>query len=434
MSKKIHGWGRYPVAEAELRPLDSASAEKASQLHIDQGIARGLGHSYGDSALSSSVIDTRPMNRLLSFDAETGELRCEAGISLEEILKVFLNRGWFLPVTPGTKHITVGGAIASDVHGKNHHSAGCFSDYVSSLKLLGPGGKIYHCSRQENAELYRATCGGMGLTGIILEATFTLQQLESAFWDVEIFKARDLADVFELFEEHQSWPYSVAWVDCLASEGNLGRSLLMVGRNRSDGRLGYSPSNNISMPFNLPSGLLNRYTVSLFNSLYYNRILGDHKSTTQGVESFFYPLDAVGNWNKIYGKNGFLQYQFVLPKEQSYSGLEKILQKISESGKGSFLSVLKLMGEQNDNYLSFPMKGYTLALDFKVEPGIFSLLGELDEIVADCGGRIYLTKDARMKPEIFEQGYPQLDKFREIRKRYGMEGVFESEQSKRLGI
>lgn len=434
MSKEIHGWGRYPVVEADLKKLDSASAGKASQLDVDQGIARGLGRSYGDSALSSLVFDVQPMNRMLSFDAETGELRCEAGISLAEILNVFLDRGWFLPVTPGTKHVTVGGAVASDVHGKNHHSAGCFSDHVSSLKLLGPTGEIYQCSRQENTELFRATCGGMGLTGIILEVTFSLQQVESAFWDVEIFKARDLSEIFELFEEHQNWPYSVAWIDCLASGSNLGRSLLMVGRNRSDGRLGYSPSNNISVPFDFPSGLLNKYTVSLFNSLYYNRVLGDHKSAMRGVESFFYPLDAVGNWNKIYGKNGFLQYQFVLPKEQSYDGLEKILHKISESGKGSFLSVLKLMGEQNDNYLSFPMRGYTLALDFKVEPGIFSLLDELDKIVTDCGGRIYLTKDARMKPEVFEHGYPQLDRFREIRKQYGMEGVFESEQSKRLGI
>lgn len=434
MNRKISGWGKYPVIDAEVIQLISASNEKATDLKIERGIARGLGRSYGDSALASTVIDARPANRMLSFDESAGELHCEAGVTLAEILTVFLNQGWFLPVTPGTKFITVGGAIASDVHGKNHHSAGCFSDYVSGIKLLGANGEIHHCSRDENPEIFRATCGGMGLTGVILEATFKLQEVKSSYFEVEIFKARDLAEIFELFEHHKNWPCSVAWTDCLATGKKLGRSLLMVGRNSANGEFDYSPSARIPLPFNLPGGLLNKYTVSLFNFLYFNRILGNHKSTIQKIDSFFYPLDAVNNWNKMYGSKGFLQYQFVLPKKKSYEGLERILRKISKAGKGSFLSVLKLMGAENKNYLSFPMEGYTLSLDFKIEPGIFELLDEMDQMVIDYGGRIYLTKDARMKPGIFERSYPQSDAFRKVRKQYGMKSVFESEQSQRLGI
>lgn len=434
MKKKIHGWGKYPVCEAEVKPLTSASEETASRLEFGQGVARGEGRSYGDSSLAETVIDVRPAGRMLDFNMATGQLRCEAGVTLADILDVFVNRGWFLPVTPGTKHITVGGAIASDIHGKNHHRAGCFSEHVSSLMLMGPGGELYRCSRQEHPGLFRATCGGMGLTGIILEATFKLQRIESAYLNVEIEKARNLKEIFNLFEERKERPYSVAWIDCLASGDKLGRSLLMTGENRKEGSFDRSPSQKLSVPFDLPGALLNRYSVKLFNSLYYRRIWGDRKKTVQGIDRFFYPLDAVGNWNRIYGKGGFLQYQFVLPQEASYQGLQEILGKISESGKGSFLSVLKLMGEENENYLSFPMKGYTLSLDFKVEEGIFELLDKLDRIVAGYGGRIYLTKDARMKPEIFEKGYPRLEAFREVRSRYGMKGVFESQQSKRLGI
>lgn len=434
MKKKISGWGRYPMIEAEVKEIIPPLNERIPELGASSGIASGMRRSYGDSALASEVFSMLPMDRMLDFDKEKGVLRCEAGVTLADILRIFVNRGWFLPVTPGTKHITVGGAIASDIHGKNHHQAGCFSEYVLQLKLLGPEGKIYQCSPEDNPDLFHATCGGMGLTGIILEATIKLKPIHSSRFDVLTLKARNLRESFDLFESYADWPYSVAWIDCLASGKKLGRSLLMVGRNREDQNFAYSESRGLSIPFNFPGVLLNKMTVSMFNALYYNRIRKKKQEEIQDIDTFFYPLDMAQNWNRLYGRNGFLQYQFVLPKEESFNGLQLILGEISKSGKGSFLSVLKLMGTENKNFLSFPMEGYTLALDFKVEPGIFNLLNHLDRIVSEMGGRIYLTKDARMSREIFEYGYPRLDKFREVRKRYGMAGVFESEQSKRLGI
>lgn len=435
MKKTISGWGRYPEVEARIEELwPGQGADFAAEEGEPAGIARGLGRSYGDSALARTVYSILPRDRLLDFNAGDGTVRCEAGVSLDELLEIFVPRGWFLPVTPGTKQVTVGGAIASDVHGKNHHGEGCFSEYVSELQLMGPGGEVLTCSRQENSELFRATCGGMGLTGIILEAEFKLKEITSSYFDVLTLKASNLEESFRLFEEYGHWPYSVAWLDCLARGDKLGRSLLMVGKNREDGRFDYSDSALATVPFDLPGRLLNKGTISLFNSTYYHRVMGRQKSSVQDINGFFYPLDSIRHWNRMYGKEGFLQYQFVLPKRNSFEGLREILQEISRAGKGSFLSVLKLMGPENENFLSFPMEGYTLSLDFKVEPGIFELLDRLDRRVAEMGGRIYLTKDARMSPEIFEQGYTKLKRFREVRRRYSMNGVFESKQSRRLGI
>jgi decaprenylphospho-beta-D-ribofuranose 2-oxidase len=274
----------------------------------------------------------------------------------------------------------------------------------------------------------------MGLTGVILAAGVQLQPVQSALIDQVTLKAANLREIFELFEEYASFTYSVAWIDCLAKGDALGRSLLMVGEHRQDRVLRPMPKKPLSIPIEFPSFALNPISVALFNTLYYHRIMKKKVKNVVDVNAFFYPLDAIGNWNRIYGKNGFTQYQCVLPTETSYQGLHAILRKISEAGLGSFLAVLKLFGAQNDNLLSFPRAGYTLALDFKIEPKLFPLLDVLDRIVLDHGGRIYLTKDVRMRKETFEAGYPRLDAFRALREKLGLKRALQSLQSKRLEL
>ncbi len=428
----ISGWGRYPVIEAKVDlPQTPGSLVVSGK---DSLVARGLGRSYGDSSLAAHVLDTRYLDHFLAFDEETGTVTCEAGVSLAEVLRVFVPRGWFLPVTPGTKFVTVGGAIASDVHGKNHHVDGCFSDHVHSFRLMLADGKTVTCSRDENAELFHATAGGMGLTGVILEATFGLKRINSAYIDEIVLKAANLDEVFGLFAEHQSATYSVAWIDCLSTGDSLGRSLLMVGEHADDGRLELSRKQGLPMPVDLPGPTLNRYTISAFNTLYYNRVQRRRTERTVHYEPFFYPLDGIHNWNRMYGKAGFTQYQFVIPPESGLEGMRDIIRRIAASGKGSFLAVLKAFGDANANHLSFPMRGYTLALDFRIEDGLFPLLDKLDAVVHDLGGRVYLSKDVRMSEATFKRGYARWKEFHDLRVRYGADRVFNSLQSARLGL
>jgi len=431
---QVSGWGKYPKVEADVCKFESnrvlhSCLEKPGDL-----IAFGLGRSYGDSALSANIASTERFNYILGFDENTGRVTCEAGVSLAELIDVFVPRGWFLSITPGTKFITVGGAIACDVHGKNHHVAGCFSECVDSFEMMVADGSLIECSKEHNADIFKATCGGMGLTGVITKATLKLQKVSSANISQKIIRAKNLSHITDLFQEYAPWTYSVAWIDCLAKGDSLGRSLLMVGEHADDGDLVLPQKMKLNVPVDFPSFSLNKFTVKAFNGLYYNRVQKDIIENTTSIDSFFYPLDAVHNWNRIYGKSGFTQYQFVLPMESSRVGLTRILEKISGAGLGSFLAVLKLFGPDNDNYLSFPKEGLTLALDFKIERKLFALLDLLDDIVLDHGGRIYLTKDVRMKAETFRAGYPLLDKFMAARDKVDPEGKFQSLQSKRLGI
>jgi FAD/FMN-containing dehydrogenase len=434
---EVTAWGRYPVIESQI--YTPATEAAVTQLlggadNPFRGIARGLGRSYGDSSLAGSQISTRQLDHFLAFDGDTGLLRCAAGVSLAEILKYFVPRGWFLPITPGTKFITVGGAIASDVHGKNHHCKGSFGDHVCSMRLALPSGEVATCSPEKNPELFRATCGGMGLTGVILDAIFCLKPISSALIDQTTIKAENLAEVIGLFEEYDKTTYSVAWIDCLASGNKLGRSLLTVGEHAQQGELSAGKPAALAIPVDMPSMLLNRFSIQAFNTLYFNRVRAKKSTTTLHYEPFFYPLDGIHQWNRMYGKNGFTQYQFVLPKSAGLEGMKTVLERISASKRGSFLAVLKAFGKGNDNYLSFPMEGYTLALDFKLDKGLFALLDELDKIVLDYGGRIYLSKDVRLSEQTFKQSYPQWQAFEQVRKHYGASEVFNSLQSQRLGI
>ena len=429
-----HGWGRYPKHQAQL--LQPQTAQEAAQLLNAEGsmLGRGMGRSYGDSALADQLVSTRQLNRLHSFDEQSGLLACAAGISLAELLDVFAPRGWFLPVTPGTKFVSIGGAIASDVHGKNHHLHGCFSQCVDSIVLLLGDGSQVQCSRSERAELFHASCGGMGLTGLIVAATLRLQRIDSAYIEQTTYKAANLEEALALFETHSACTYSVAWIDCLASGAALGRSLLMVGEHARDGQLVLPAKPKLSVPLDMPSFLLNRFSVQAFNELYYQRIRVRESKQRVSYESFFYPLDGIQQWNRLYGKQGFVQYQFVIPKAAGLQGMRAILERISASHRGSFLAVLKTFGAANDNLLSFPMDGYTLALDFKLEPGLLELLEELDSMVLAYAGRLYLAKDARMSEATFKKSQPNWQQFQEVRAQYGALGKFASLQSRRLGL
>lgn len=431
---QLYSWGMYPKIKNRIYRLTNKNRLYSLLQGEKEFIPYGNGRSYGDSALNENIIYARPYDCFLDFDEINGILHCQSGVLLSEILDVFVPRGWFLSVTPGTKYITVGGAIASDIHGKNHHVEGCFSTCVEEFRLMLPNGEIKTCSKSQNSELFKATCGGMGLTGVILDAKIRLKKINSKNINQITIKTKNLRETFEAFEEYANYPYSVAWIDCLAKKENIGRCLLMVGDFANDGDLNYKNKKTVTIPFNFPSFTLNKFSVKAFNNLYYSKAPYGVSKQKVDIDTFFYPLDAINHWNRIYGKGGFTQYQFILPKENSYKGLEEILTAISNSGKGSFLAVLKLYGKENENYLSFPMEGYSLALDFKIESGLFELLNELDKIVVKYGGRIYLAKDVRVSKEVFEKGYPKINDFRELRKDYGMDEIFQSLQSKRLGI
>lgn len=431
---KLTAWGRYPVIEAEPLNVSGWGALSAAVKSDGSLIAYGNGRSYGDSALSARFVPMRRFDRMFSFNETTGLLTCEAGVLLSEIIETFLPRGWFLKVTPGTKLITIGGAIASDVHGKNHHVEGCFSACVESFKLMTADGAIVGCSRSENRELFLATCGGMGLTGIILEASFYLKKVASQWINQRTVKTKNLAETFAAFEANAHEPYSVAWIDCLQKGDALGRCLLMAGDFASEGDLAYREKPKLTVPFEFPSFALNTFSVKAFNALYYGKARSGETAAKVGVDTFFYPLDAINDWNRIYGRGGFTQYQFILPKATSFEGLQKILSAIAQSGQGSFLAVLKLYGPANENYLSFPLEGYSLALDFKIAPGLFELLDRLDAIVLEHGGRIYLTKDVRVSAENFQKGYPMIEQFRAVKKRFDPQGRFASLQSQRVGL
>ncbi len=430
----FQSWGNYPKSRNVVHRFSDYNSLQQLLERRTEYIARGNGRSYGDSSLNENLIHVRPYNCFLNFDSEIGAISVQAGVLLAEILEVIVPKGWFLAVTPGTKYVTVGGAIASDVHGKNHHIDNSFCRYVAELTMMLASGEVVQCSRSKNAELFRATCGGMGLTGIILTAKLNLKGITSSLIDQTIVKTANLQETLRAFDTYKDCNYSVAWIDCLAKGNALGRGLVAIGEHAESGPLDYKHRDRLSLPLNLPSYTLNTAVVRIFNSLYYN--LGSSRISTQRVtiDKFFYPLDRIRHYNRIYGKAGFIQYQFVLPLESSREVLREILTRISASGQGSPLAVLKLLGASNSNWLSFPMRGFTLALDFRIQRNLFKLLSELDEIVIRHGGRFYLAKDARLTREIFEVGYECIDKFRTLRQQYEMNSKFNSLQSQRLEL
>ena len=427
---KLSGWGCFPVVDSNVScPRDYE--QMASLLQKNHPvITRGMGRSYGDSSIASQVLQTKYLDNYLDFDAATGVLHCEAGVVLDDIIRTFMPRGWFLPVTPGTRFVSVGGAIASDVHGKNHHLHGSFSDHVDAIELMPGNGEIVTVSRRQLPDLWHATCGGMGLTGIICSAHIRLKAVATSTIEETIIKAPNLETVLAAIDTHHASSYSVAWIDCMARGSNMGRGLLLLGEHQETGEM----SVNMKQPRTLPpppSMLLNSYSARAFNWLYHGKAPGIKHTRVVDFTSFFYPLDSIANWNRFYGNSGFVQYQCVLPAAEH---LERLLQHISSSGQGAFLAVLKKFGPGNNNILSFPMAGYTLAVDFKRSKKVMRLLQQLDELVLQAGGRIYLAKDACMHDETFRACYPRWQEFEQTRERYHALGKFSSAQSRRLGL
>lgn len=405
--KKISNWGNYPLVEKEMISEDNIEKIKSFVRERDEVIPRGNGRCYGDASLGEHIFSTKRLNKFISFDRLNGIIECESGVLLSEILEVSVPEGYFLCATPGTKFISVGGAVASDVHGKNHHAEGCFSECVIEFNLMNAKGEILTCSREENSDLFWATIGGMGLTGIILSVKFKLKNIETPYIRQESIKAENLDEIFKLFEESESWTYNVAWIDCLQTGKNIGRSILMRGEHALSAEVPSSLPKVLkkkfkpTIPFYFPGFVLNNLSVKIFNWLYFNKQRAKMIKNFIDYETFFYPLDLLNDWNKIYGKKGFIQYQMVIPKEKGKEGMKEILETIAKSGNGSFLAVLKLFGKNNPQaYNSFPMEGYTLALDFKVNSKLKQLVEDLDEIVERFGGRIYLTKDSMSKPSL----------------------------------
>ena len=422
---ELSGWGRYPVLDCRLARLRRCEELGDLLARHRTLIARGNGRAYGDAALNPGLtLSMLAMDRLQAFDAETGLLTCEAGVLLSDILATFVPRGWFPPVVPGTELVTVGGMIAADVHGKNHHRDGSFGAHVESLTLATADGETRLCSRSEHAGLFRATLGGMGLTGVILSASFRLRPVDSAFILADTVATRDLDDTMALFEASRDRPYSVAWIDCLAGGARLGRSLVSRGawlpRDSLPARLAANPLRvaspaALAVPVDAPSALLNRRSIRLFNALHYRRGRVRRGERPVHYGGFFFPLDRIKAWNRLYGRIGFVQYQCVLPKAESRRGVAALLACVSASGQGPFLTVLKLFGPAGEGMMSFPLEGYTLALDFPMRSGTVELLNRLDAITHAHGGRVYLAKDACCAPERVRQGYPRLDEFNAMR-------------------
>lgn len=432
----IHGWGRYPRVEARQHEPADVDDLRAVLEGDSPGacIARGSGLSYGDSALAGDVISGLGLRHVCELDSATGILRCAAGLSLREILREIVPSGWFLPVLPGAAMVSIGGAIAADIHGKNHHRDGSFCEHVRELSLILADGEIVRCSPSHNPELYRATCGGMGLTGIILEAELQLVPITSSMMIARSQPAAGLDECFELLEAHEQARYSVAWLDCLARGPRMGRGIIHLAEHEVGGKLRNRGRLGLRIPFTAPGKLLNRHSLSLFNTAYFRWQNFRAGRNRLNHEAYFFPLDRIRDWNRLYGPAGFLQYQFVLPTEAGRDGIATVLQRVSDAGKGSFLSVLKKMGPANGNLLSFPAGGYTLALDFVREASLFPLLEQLDAIVLDHGGRIYLAKDARMSETVFKAGYPDWERFLAIKQQVDPGMRFRSAQSDRIGL
>lgn len=446
IKRELASWGNFPREEVcDFRPDSPAEIMPIlEERAVSTFISRGLGRSYGDAALNcgAGVIRQERLNRFLHWDKKGGIIEAEAGVTLQEILDVFLPRGYFLPVTPGTKFITLGGAIAADVHGKNHHCDGSIAQFVDSFALLTGTGEVLTCSQAENSEVFWATLGGMGLTGVILSARLKLKPIETAYLTVDFKKAANLDEALEAFEQDHKYRYSVAWIDCLASGSHLGRSVLMRGDHTPLDQLPEKLRTNPlqpkvkrkkSVPFRFPGFALNSWSVRLFNNLYYHR----HKDGTavEDYDNFFYPLDSILNWNRVYGKRGFVQYQIALPPETSRTALLQVLEKLSKSKQASFLAVLKTFGPGNEGLLSFPIQGATLALDLpNIGQPLLTLLNELDDIVLHHGGRVYLAKDARLSRQAFEAMYPRAGEFRCIKQELDPDGIFNSSLARRLGL
>ncbi len=445
----LTGWGRLAPSRAELaEPASDADAAAAWQAATPSHgvIARGLGRSYNDAAQCGGglVISTARLNRIIALDAATGLATCEAGVSLEQLMVAGLPAGWFVPVSPGTRQVTVGGAIAADVHGKNHHVAGSFARHVPSFDLLLPSGELRTVTAAADPSLFWATAGGMGLTGLIVRATVQLKRVATSRVRVDTVRTADIDETMAVLAEHdRAYGYTVAWSDSLARGASLGRSVITSGDfagladlppgERAD-PFAFRPRARLGVPPGFPPGLISRYTVALANEAWYRRAPRWRQGELQPIGKFFHPLDGVRNWNRVYGPGGFRQYQYVVPFGQE-AAVRRSFELVSAARAPSFVTVLKRFGEGDPGLLSFPMAGWTLALDFPARtPGLAGLLGALDDLVVGAGGRVYLAKDSRVPADVLALMYPRLAEFRALRASLDPKAVLASDLSRRLGL
>ncbi|MCF4139995.1 FAD-binding oxidoreductase [Streptomyces sp. Tue 6430] len=442
----VTGWGRTAPSTARLiRPRTYEEAVTAVRgCGARGGIPRGLGRAYGDAAQNAggAVLDMTGLDRIHVVDVADGSVLCDAGVSLHRLMEVLLPLGWFVPVTPGTRYVTVGGAIGADIHGKNHHVSGSFSRHVVSLELLTADGTVR--TVRPGTDLFDATAGGMGLTGVILTATVRLRSVETSLMSVDTERATDLDDLMaRLTAGDHRYRYSVAWIDLLARRAATGRAVLTRGDHAPlaalpararRAPLSFRPARLPAAPACFPEGLLTRRTVGLFNELWYRRAPRARTGELQRLSAFFHPLDGVPHWNRVYGRGGFVQYQFVVGHGREET-LRRIVDRIARRRCPSFLAVLKRFGEADPGWLSFPVPGWTLALDVPAGlPGLGAFLDGLDEEVAAAGGRVYLAKDSRLRPDLLAAMYPRLDDFRALRAELDPRGVFVSDLARRLAL
>jgi len=412
---QFESWGRYPRLPAEVRPLYWKEDFPPPQVSSAKMLAVGMGRSYGDVCLlqNGTLLRTPNLDRLISFDAQTGLLRCEAGVTLAEILDFAVPRGWFLPVSPGTKYVTVGGAIANDIHGKNHHVAGTFGLHTPCFELIRSDGTQIVCSATQNPDMYAATIGGIGLTGLISWAEVQMRPIVSRLIRYQSTQFVGLEE-FVALSRASTQEYSVAWIDCVAQGRNFARGIFIQGlHDENPGPLTPLAKPKLALPFDLPDFALNRSSVGAFNTLYYHKQITKQRSGLTDYEPFFYPLDRILQWNRLYGQQGLLQFQCVLPWASDTLGMTELLKAITASGLASFLAVIKVFGDVvSPGMMSFPMPGITLALDFPIRREVsFALLDRLAAITAEFGGRMYPAKDACMSAAHFQQFYPQWEQW-----------------------
>ena len=440
-AETITGWGRFPVTEGIRLRARSAHDLQEQATAAESMLPQGNCRSYGDACLWERVVSTLPLDRLLDFDPGTGLLCAEAGVTLANIIRFTLPQGWFLPVTPGTKFPTLGGCVAADIHGKNHHAHGSIARFVESMEMVVADGSRVLCSPTHNADLFAATVGGMGLTGFIYSVRLKLIPVDSAFLTVDSERTNDLQHTCRLLVDTQNqYTYSVAWLDCAVRGRRAGRGIVMLGNHT--GTLPRKPTWQLhsgtskKLPMFMPGWTLNRLTVRTFNSLYCHRHWRRHQQRTIHYDPFFYPLDGVANWNLLYGRRGFLQYQFAVPFADGVDVIAAVLDRLQHAGFTPTLAVLKTFGDWAGGLLSFPIPGYTLALDLPVTDGrVVGTLRSVSATVTAAGGRVYLAKDAVLTSDDFQAMYsPRLDEFRQIKNHYDPGCHFRSRLSDRLGL